>query len=79
MNVSCRIGTELVSDWIIGVGDGKKGGGQFPPPPENLGEKVFFLQTSCNIRAVDIFLEEGRTGTLYFWTVCCFIFHVYVR
>ena len=42
----------------IGVGDGGKGGGHVPPP--NSGEKVFFGQTSCNIRAVDVFLEEGR-------------------
>jgi len=45
----------------------------------NSGEKVFFGKTSCNILAVNIFLEERRTGTLYFLTVFCFSFHVYVK
>jgi len=39
-------------------------------------EKNIFRATSRNIWAVDIFLEEGRTGTLYFLTVFCFSFHV---
>ena len=49
-------------------------------PPPNSGEKFFFGQTLCNIRAVDIFLEE-RTGTLYFLTVglFCFSFYVYMK
>ena len=40
---------------------------------------IGYGQTSCNIRAVDIFLNEGRSGTLYFLTVYCFSFHVYVE
>ena len=52
----------------IGVGDGGRGA---RAPPPNSGENVFFGQTSCNIRAVDILLEEGRIGTLYFLTVFC--------
>ena len=51
----------------IGVGDGA--GDAFAPPPK-FGRKIFFGQTLCNIRAVDIFLEEGRTGT--FLTVFSF-------
>jgi len=65
----------IISPGIIGVRDGV-GGGTCPP---NLGERIFFGQTSCNIRAVGLFLEEGRTGTLYFLTVFCFSFHVYVE
>ena len=55
---------------------GGKEAGQTPP---KFGRKVLFGQTSCNIRAVDIFLEERRTGTLYFLTVFYFSFHVYVE
>jgi len=65
------------SSTTIGVGDGGREGAVALPP--NSGGKVFFGQTSCNIRAVDIFLEEGSTGTLYFLTVFCFSFHVYVE
>ena len=42
-------------------------------------EKKYFSGKHHNIRAVDIFLEEGRTGTLYFFTVFCFSFHVYIE
>jgi len=59
-----------VHNSAIGVGD--RGQGRQLPP--NLGEKIFFGQTLCNIRAVDIFFEEGRTVTLYFLTVFCFAF-----
>ena len=56
----------------------RRGERRVAPPPPNSGEKVFFGQTSRNIRADDIFLE-GRTSTLYFLTVFCFSFHVYVE
>jgi len=42
------------------------GRGRRAVAPPKFEKKIFFGQTSCNIRAVDIFLEEGRTGTLYF-------------
>ena len=45
----------------IGVRDGRAGG----TCPPNSGEKVFFGQTSCNIRAVDIFLEKGKTSRFF--------------
>ena len=44
-----------------------------PVATPNSGVKIFFGQTSFNIRPVDIFLEEGRTGTLYFLTVLFFL------
>jgi len=61
----------------IGIGDGEQGGHVPPPQTKKFWEKVFFGQT-CNIGAVDIF-GRRKNGHLYFWTVCCFIFHVYVR
>ena len=59
-NISSHFAPEVANK---GVGDGAKGA---VAPPPNSGEKVFFGQTSCNIRAVDILTTEGRTGTLYF-------------
>ena len=56
----------------IGVGERGEGGAVASHP--NLGEKVFFGQTSCNIRAVDIFLKEERTAILSFLTIFCFHF-----
>jgi len=47
----------------IGIGDRGKGEGVMCSP--NSGEKVLFRQTSCNIQAIDIFLEEGRTPFIF--------------
>ena len=69
---SCWMLTAML---IIGVGDGGRRG-QLSP---KFGRKSIFGQTSCNIRAVDIFLEEGRTDTLYFLTAFFFSFHVYME
>jgi len=62
---------------VIGVGDGGKRGAL----PHKFGRKSIFWANIMypNILAVDIFLKEGRTGTLYFFTVSCFSFHVYVE
>ena len=49
------------------------GEGSCLPLPQIREKKIFFGQTSCNIRAVDIFLEEGRTGTLYFFDSILFL------
>ena len=49
------------------------------PHKTQIQEKIFFGQTSCNIQPIDIFLEEGRTDTLYFFRVWCFSFHVYME
>ena len=57
----------------IGIGDGGREGAP------KFGRKTILGQTSCNVRAADIFLEEGKTGTLYFLTVYCFSFHVNVE
>jgi len=64
----------------IGVGGERTGKGAVALPP-NSGEKNIFGQTSCNIQAVDIFLEEGRTGIFLFFDSTCilFSFHVYVN
>ena len=48
------------------------------PAHSNVTSKVGFTLADCNIRAVDTFLEEGRTGTLYL-IAFCFSFHVYVK
>jgi len=54
----------------MGDQDGGVGGGGGQP---KFGiKKILFRQTSRDIRSVDIFLEEGRTCTLYFLTVFCF-------
>jgi len=58
---------------LVSLGVGDEGGREGMCPP-NSGETIFFGQTSCNIRAVDIFFEQGRTVTLYFLTVFCFSF-----
>jgi len=42
----------------IGIGGGS--------PPKKFGTKIFFGQASCNIRAVDIFLEEGKQAPFIF-------------
>jgi len=57
---------QVTNTVILTIGVGERGQGAVAPPRPNSGEKVFYGQTSCNIRAVDIFLEEARTGTLYF-------------
>ena len=64
---------QITTNVVICTGVGDGGRGSCPPP--NSGEKIFFGQTSCNIRAVNIFLEKGRT----YLTVFCFSFHVYVK
>jgi len=63
----CLISVHVVHvEWLFTFHRRRRGGREHwgTPPPPNSGEKVFFGQTSHNIRAVDIFLEEGRTGTL---------------
>jgi len=51
----------LVGIHATGVGEGGKGA--LPP---NLGEKLFFGQTSCNIRAVDIFWKKEEQAPFIF-------------
>jgi len=74
---SCYVKTLPYTRWHlrrfnIGTGDGGKSKGALVPPPSNLGEKVFFGQTSFNIRAVYILLKEGRT--FVFWQYSVFHF-----
>jgi len=58
----------------IGVGDGGKGS----CPRPQIREKKYF-SGKHRVTFGQLILEEGRTGTLYFLTVFCFSFHVYVE
>ena len=77
LGYSLRV-TNIGNYWLFNLratqeesGVGEVGGGSSPPP--NSGEKIFFAQTSCNIRAVDIFWKKEEQAPFIFDSILFFI------